>query len=253
MSGPTTPSYFDPATMTSGMSPIVRENLAARTYAELRTALMEGRFWPGHRFKIRELAAALQVSETPVREALMQLVRERGLHIHAGRSITVARLSCAQYVELRTIRLHLEGLAAEHATTRIKDREIDALEAVHHQLIAAEESGAWREAVRANWLFHHTIYQCAAMPELLAMIEGMWLRIGPLLNYLYPHAPPTYAGRHQHLNVLQALRKRAPQQVREGIQADMMEGGALLVKLLERMEAGEDSVGPMFERSGQGL
>jgi DNA-binding GntR family transcriptional regulator len=225
--------------MSKGVRPITRDNLTARVYAELRAALSEGRFWPGHRFKIRELATALGVSETPVREALMQLVSERGLDMHAGRSITVARLSAAQYVELRTIRLQLEGLAAETATTRLGDAEIRELAQIHARLVAAEKAGDWREAVRANWLFHYTICRAAGMPELLALIEGIWLRNGPLLNLLYPHAPPTYAGRHQHLNVLDALRRRQPAKVRAAIQADMIEGGALLVKLLERMEAGE--------------
>ncbi len=242
--------------MSKGVRPVTRDNLTARVYAELREALSEGRFLPGHRFKIRELAAALDVSETPVREALMQLVRERGLDMHAGRSITVARLSLAQYLELRTIRLQLEGLAAETATARLTDAEIRDLGQVHGRLIAAEKAQDWREAVRANWLFHHTIYQAAGMPELLTLIEGIWLRNGPLLNLLYPHAHPTYAGRHQHLNVLDALRRRQPARVRAAIQADMIEGGALLVKLLERMEAGEPAppavatVRPIRTRAG---
>jgi len=53
-----------------------RENLASRTYGQLREALMAGRFWPGQRLRIRELSAAMGVSDTPVREAIMQLVRE---------------------------------------------------------------------------------------------------------------------------------------------------------------------------------
>ena len=225
--------------MSASLLPIARENLAARVYGELRTALLEGRFWPGHRFKIRELAASLGVSETPVREALMQLVRERGLEMLAGRSITVATLTLAEYTELRTIRLHLEGLAAEAATARVTFAEIAVLEAAHEDLVAAEASGDWREAVRANSGFHHTLYRAAAMPQLLAMIEGIWLRHGPLLNFLYPHAHPTYAGRHQHLHVLDALRRRDADAVREAIQADMIEGGALLLRLLERIDAGE--------------
>jgi DNA-binding GntR family transcriptional regulator len=218
--------------------PIPRENLTARVYAELRTALLEGRFPPGHRFKIRELAASLGVSMTPVREALMQLVRERGLDMRASQSITVAQLSLSDYLELRTIRLHLEGLAAEVATTRITDAEIDGLEEAHAGLVTAEAGGDWREALRTNARFHHSLSQASGMPHLAAMIEGIWLRTGPLLNYLYPDAHPTYPGRHQHLNVLEALRRRDPDAVREAIRADMIEGGAGLVRLLERMEAG---------------
>jgi DNA-binding GntR family transcriptional regulator len=218
---------------------IGRDNLTARVYQQLRTGLMEGRFWPGHRFKIRELAAAMGVSETPVREAVMQLVCEKGLEMQASRSITVAELTLAQYIELRNIRLHLEGMAAEASASRISDAGVEALACTHSELIAAEEKGRWFEAVHANWRFHHTLYQWGELPELLAMIERIWLRNGPLVNYLYPHARPTYVGQHQHLAVLDALRRGNPSGVREAIKADMIEGGTLLVSLLERIDRGE--------------
>ena len=89
---------------------ITRSNLTAQVYAVLSDALLEGRLPPRQRLKIRNLAAALHVSETPVREAVMQLVRERGLELQANRSLRVPRLSASQYLELRAIRLELEGL-----------------------------------------------------------------------------------------------------------------------------------------------
>lgn len=219
--------------------PIERENLTARVYAELRTGLLESRFRPGHRFKIRELAASLGVSDTPVREALMQLVSERALDMQAARSISVVRLGLADYLELRTIRLHLEGLAAFEAASRIGDAQIDGLTADHGLLVAAEAAADWRQALRANARFHHRILQAACMPNLSAIVEGIWLRNGPLLTYLYPDAHPTYPGRHRHLDVIDALRRRDGEAVREAIRADILEGGALLVRLLERIEAGE--------------
>jgi len=215
-----------------------RDNLTARVFGELRLALMEGRFRPGHRFKIRELAETMGVSETPIREALMQLVRARVLDIQASRSIAVARLSAAQYEELRSIRMLLEGLAAERATTRISKADIANLKKYHQALAAAERGKRWREAVQVNWQFHHTLYKAADAPELLEMIETIWLRNGPLLNMLYPHATPTYPGRHQHLNVLDGLTARNPEAVKQSIQADLMEGGARLVQLLRDIEAG---------------
>ena len=78
----------------------------------------------------------------------------------------------------------------------------------------------------------------AGMPELLAIIEGIWLRNGPLVNYQYPNARPTYEGRHRHLDILDALRARDENGVRKGIQQDMIEGGRLLVKVLERLNDG---------------
>ncbi|UOM35200.1 GntR family transcriptional regulator [Acuticoccus sp. I52.16.1] len=217
---------------------VVRHNLTQRVYSRLRTALLEGQFEPGHRFKIRALAESMGVSETPIREALMQLVRERGLEMQAARSITVAGLTLEQYLELREIRILLEGLAGERATARITDHEIGQLERHHTALIAAEQSSSWREAIRANWQFHSSLFQAAQMPELQAILEGIWLRNGPLMNALYPDARPTYPGRHQHLNVLDALRRRDGADVRKAVQADLMEGGAgLVAQLGHRAEA----------------
>jgi DNA-binding GntR family transcriptional regulator len=212
--------------------------LTERVYAELRSALLEGRLWPEQRLKVRDLAASLQVSETPVREAVMQLVRERGLILQSSRSITVPRLSVDQYLELRRIRLELEGMAAEEAATRIKPPVIRDLESIHSSLIAAEEGKDWEAAVRINWHFHHCIYQAAEMPELLGVIEVLWLRIGPLLNYQYPHAPPTYEGRHRHLDIIDGLKVRDASGVRSAIQLDTVEGGSGMLKLLKDMEAG---------------
>jgi DNA-binding GntR family transcriptional regulator len=220
-----------------------RDNLTARVYQELRLALMEGRFRPGHRFKIRELAEAMGVSETPIREALMQLVHARALDMQASRSIEVAHLSAAQYQELRSIRMLLEGLAAERATSRISKADIASLRKYHQLLVAAERGGRWREAVQVNWQFHHMLYKAADAPELLDMIETIWLRNGPMLNMLYPHATPTYPGRHQHLNVIDGLVARNPEAVKQSIQADLLEGGARLLQLLQDIEAGTAPTG----------
>jgi hypothetical protein len=79
------------------------------------------------------------------------------------------------------------------------------------------------------------------------MIEGIWLRNGPLVNYLYPHARPTYSGRHQHLNIIAALHRRDASATRKAIQDDMLEGGTLLVGLLRRLD-GVNSRKRTFER-----
>ncbi|NKC31180.1 GntR family transcriptional regulator [Falsiroseomonas selenitidurans] len=214
------------------LAPVGRDNLTGRVYGELRAALMEGRMRPGQRLKMRELALQLGVSETPVREAVMQLVRERALHMEQAKAITVAGLTLAQYRELRRVRAALEGLAAEEAAVRITAGEIRALERAHAELVRAEAAEEGPAAVRANWRFHHGLYRAAAMPELLAVIEGIWLRNGPMLNHLYPHARPTYPGRHRHLDILDGLRARDPAATRSAVQADMEEGGAGLLRHL---------------------
>jgi len=219
-----------------------RENFTARAFKQLREALMAGRFWPGQRLRIGELATAMGVSQTPVREAIMQLAREGGLEIRSSQSITVANLSLSRYKELREVRLLLEGLATEKATPLITSSELARLAELHEQLIAAERSGDSETATLANFHFHFLIYRASQMTDLVAILESVWLRNGPLLKYLYPHAPPTYPGLHQHVVLMEALRRRDPVAARQAVQDDMIEGGAKLVGLLGKLESGEAAV-----------
>ena len=231
---------------------VTRNNLNTQVYDTLRSALLEGRLRPRQRLKIRDLAAAMQVSETPVREAVMQLVRERALVLQTSRSLTVPRLSAAQYLELRRIRLELEGLAAAEAAAHVTKRDIAELEKLHAQLMKAEAAGDVTEAVRLNWHFHSHLYLCSGMPELFSVIEGLWLRTGPLLTYQYPHAPPVYPGRHRHLDVIDQLRLGDGAAVRAAIQADTVEGGAGLLQLLWDLDEGridEDTLSGPTETS----
>lgn len=237
-----------PGRSSPSLRSVGRESLTAKVYDELRAGLMEGRFWPGYRFKIRDLAAQMRVSETPCREALMQLVRERVLDMDAGRSISAAPLTLAQYLELRTIRMQLEGMAAEAAARHITPAQLRRLEELHKALMKATEDGDWPAAVRTNWQFHHGVYSAARMPELLALIEGIWLRNGPMLNLQYPDAAPSYEGDHQHLAVMDGLRRRDPAKVRQAIQDDTIEGGRHFVALLERIDRGEVPYPPMDDR-----
>lgn len=228
--------------MLAGLSVSSRENLTSRVYAQLREALMAGRFWPGQRLRIRELALAMGVSDTPVREAIMQLVREGGLEMRSGQAITVVKLSLARYQELRQLRFLLEGLATERATPLITAAELAELDRIHKQLVAAEKSGDSEAATLTNFHFHFLIYRASRMLDLVSILESVWLRNGPLLKFLYPHAPPTYPGTHQHVILMKALRRRDPDAARKAIQDDMLEGGARLIELLEKIEDGRAAI-----------
>ena len=125
-----------------------------RVYRQLRERLMRGKLRPHQRLRIRELAAALGTSETPVREAIFQLARDGGLEVKPHHYVRVRRLSLAEYLELREIRLLLEPLAAERALAHIDRETIDRLAKIHKALIAAEKKRDYDTALQANFAFH---------------------------------------------------------------------------------------------------
>ncbi|MFC7067264.1 GntR family transcriptional regulator [Brucella rhizosphaerae] len=206
--------------------------LSNTVYNTLKSQLMQAQLLPLQRLKVRDLARSLGTSETPVREALIQLSREGAIEIKPRYYIRVRKLS-DEYEEIRAMRLELEPMAAERALPHITEDDIIQLEDLHRRLIAAEQSGDWPEALQTNFDFHFIIYRRSGMKHLIDVLEALWMRIGPILSELYPHAMPTYAGQHQHEVVLAALRDRDSYALRMAIRMDLLEGGAALIRHLK--------------------
>ena len=102
-------------------------SLSTQIYDRLRTALMRADLKPDERLKIRDLAASMGTSETPVREAIFQLARDGAVEIKPRHYVRVRRVTLAEYLEIRAIRLNLEPLAAERALPHIRAEDIDEL------------------------------------------------------------------------------------------------------------------------------
>jgi len=216
------------------------ESLSRVVYNRLRDALMRAELRPHQRLKVRELSREMGTSETPVREALFQLAHQGAIEIRPRFYIRVRRVTALEYEEIRDIRLQLEPMAAERALPFITDADIAELEAQHAKLVAAEASGDWPAALQANFDFHFGLYYKSHMPTLVEVLEGLWIRIGPILSELYPEAVPTYGGRHQHELVLDALHARSAFALREAIRMDLMEGGRKLRRHLKAVETGNN-------------
>nr|WP_298689758.1 GntR family transcriptional regulator [uncultured Dongia sp.] len=206
-------------------------------YHQMRDRLMRGIFKPHQRLRISELSQAFGTSETPIREAIFQLIRDGAVEGKAHSYYRVRKLSVVEYLERRKIRLLLEPLAAKEALERITSRDIDHLAMLHDRLISAEESKDYDTAVRANFDFHFGLYKRSEMPQLISMLENLWIQHGPMLNHLYPDGHPTYDDKHQHVNVVDALVRRDETALCEAVRQDLIEGGRCFVSHLMELEA----------------
>lgn len=232
------------------MQHVEHVNLSTQVLREIRTAIVLGDLAPGARLTFRDVAQRLNASVTPVREALLQLVAERVLSVGLGRTITVPLLTRAQFLELRVIRVVLEGMAAEAAARHAEPRLADELESIHRQLDEAKIARNARQATIQNRAFHFRLYEAAALPALLGMIENIWLRTGPYHRYIFAdpskHIFDNPGGKrtqpqHAHRRVIAGLRAGRPGDVRLAIEADILSGDPIIlpqlpVDTLERVE-----------------
>ena len=91
------------------LSPVGRETLHDRVYAELRRSLIHGMFDAGDMLRIQDLAATLQTSTMPVREALGRLVSEQALEALPSRSVRVPIITRERLDDLARARCLIEG------------------------------------------------------------------------------------------------------------------------------------------------
>jgi len=222
---------LDPATTPP---PAARLAMHQSVYQELRRAIVAGRWPPGKVLTIRALAAELGTSPMPVREALHRLVAERAIEGRPNRTIALPRLTSAEFMEIAQIRAELEGLAAAMACETMTDDRLAELVAINDRY---RDTGGrdGRAALEANRAFHFTLYQGAGMPTLVAMIEGLWVRIGPVLNFTVRGAKLSIGLRH-HGEILQALADRDALMTRAALAADILEAASYIADALDEGE-----------------
>lgn len=222
------------------LAPLTHETLSESAYLTLAEALTQGRFQPGQRLKIRDLAAQLGTSVTPVRDAMLRLVQDDALSFRSARDIRIPGLTLAEYLEIRAIRLALEGLAAAEAAKAATPADLHGLEAILTRHEAAMRGMDWREGLRANQEFHFRLAAIARMPILATQLKRLWLRMGPLIAQTYIEGGRAMI--EHHYPVLDALRARDPKAATSAIQHDITEGGqAILAFVTARSHETEET------------
>lgn len=150
-------SLPDPATFTlDGHGRGLSRGEAA--YRALRRAIQNGVYRPGDRLREEEVARRLDVSRTPVREALGRLAA-KGLAVPApGRGLVVRSLDAAEVLELYSMREILEGAAARLAARHAAPIELEGLDALERDFAGAVTVA---EMARLNRLLHDAIVRAA--------------------------------------------------------------------------------------------
>ena len=140
-------------------------------YRRLLDEIRRGNLQPGTRLREAELADRLQMSRTPVREAL-RLLEADGLVVHVPRQgATVKSLSYAEVMELYEMRAVLESTAARLATRAASDVEIAELVALNAEF--ARVRGDDRLAYEINSQFHRSLQEAAKNRFLVRAISGL--------------------------------------------------------------------------------
>jgi DNA-binding GntR family transcriptional regulator len=141
---------------------------ALHQYAQekLRQMLIEGVIAPGSKLNERELSSGLDVSRTPLREAIRALAAEGLVELIPNRGAVAVQLTEADIVNTFEVMAGLEGMSGELAATRITDTELREIKAMHYEMLAAYTRSELPNYYRLNAKIHEAINVAAKNPVL---------------------------------------------------------------------------------------
>ncbi|CAN5342503.1 GntR family transcriptional regulator [soil metagenome] len=147
-------------------------SLAEQAYHAVRASIADGRLAPGARITERDLAAALNVSPTPVREAISKLEHEGLLERVGSRRLQVADHPVETLHELMEVEVMLRGAEARFAARKISPAAIDRMRSSIEELVRAQGSLSLVEQYEMAQRFDAEITRAASNPALRSLIDS---------------------------------------------------------------------------------
>ncbi|WP_024506117.1 GntR family transcriptional regulator [Bradyrhizobium sp. ARR65] len=174
----------------------------------IRAMLLEGEIPPGARIPERELCDKLQISRTPLREALKVLAVDGLVQLLPNRGARAAKLTDKDLRDLFEVCQGLEALAGELACERIGDAQVATIEAAHIEMAQHHREGDLAGYYRCNRLIHEAIVAAADNPVLSGLYESVTARIRRA-RYVTPMTPERWAlAMQEHDAILNMLKRR---------------------------------------------
>jgi DNA-binding GntR family transcriptional regulator len=214
-----------------------RRRLTAYQYAieTLRTEILQGKLKAGDRLRQDDLARRLEMSTTPVREALRTLVSEGLVFFDVHRGAVVRGLTIEDVNELYHLRKTLEPMMAEQAMATLREGDIANAEALHAEMLATSDVVKWTEL---NQAFHAALWASQDNSRLAHLIKTLRDASGPYIA-LSLHMRPVHVdvSNREHRTMLEEYRARDVDAARRHTQAHLDATLRIIVEAIEQAEA----------------
>lgn len=170
--------------------------------------IADHRFHPGARLNIESIARELDVSRTPVWEAVRRLEQEGLVENIPNRGVFMSLLTAEQALDLYAVREVLEGMAARLAATRIDDSSLEKMARCidkQREVVAVHDVVAYS---KLDFEFHATVYDACGNEWLKELLETIKNKMRPLTMHMQPDFSELV---DQHVMLLRALEGRNPE------------------------------------------
>ena len=212
-----------------------RLSTADFAYDQLKTRIIELDLAPSLHIKEEELSQELNISRTPIRQALYRIESEGLMYKHANGRMFIADISIRDVQEVYTVREQLECLIAREVSQNISEDSLYRLEDKIALMKRAIEVQRNHEVIKLGADFHKILYDLSTnktakrfLSQLRDQIER-YRRVGGYKNPDYSPNVPL----QEFSNLLQSLKTKDADKVEEAMHAHMKRSLASLEKAVQ--------------------
>jgi DNA-binding GntR family transcriptional regulator len=201
----------------STVSPIPRTRLHDAVLKSLRDMILRGDLAPGTRVPERALCEQLQISRTPLREALKVLASSGLVDLQPNRGAWIAPLRAAEVEETFEVLSLLERRAGEMAVPHLDDRAIAGLRRLQETLVGHLRAGGGERLLHVDLAIHRTIVEAAGNRTLSGIHEELAIKVERARYLVTTSLERIRQSTEEHEAILAAVVARDPQRVADAL------------------------------------
>ncbi|MFJ2958397.1 GntR family transcriptional regulator [Streptomyces sp. NPDC087270] len=160
-----------------------------RAYDWIRQRITTGAFTPGYRLVLTALAADLEMSVVPVREAIRELSAEGLVTFERNVGARVAMVDDSSYRHAMQVITVVESAATALSAGHLAASDLERARELNEVMRSGLAHLDSRLFGSLNQEFHHTLYAKCPNPRLLEVVEAEWARLGHLRDSIFSFVP----------------------------------------------------------------
>lgn len=213
-------------------------SLHEQTYEAIRSAILSGELAAGDRLIETQLAEMLQVSRTPVREALRQLQRENLVAAEDQGGLRVALLSIHDAIHLYHCRIALEQESVAQACQQATIAQLQQIELAVQQAETAIEPHSLTsyQLLHLDYQFHRLLAESAGNPWLVSLLDQVFDKMALLRLRTLQQNPQVLEIRSEHRRIYEAVADRDPETAIAAIKTHLTASKDRVVQEIQQLE-----------------
>ncbi len=220
----------------------VQKPLKDLVYLELKHKILTGEIVSQTRLMEIDLSEKMNVSRTPIREAIKRLADDGLVKVEPRRGAYVANISIKDMLDVFEVREDMEGFVAKLAAERISEEEKEELRRIASEYEAAlSDTENKEEIIEMDEKFHNYIVSCCGnetLSELVKYVQELSLRF----RYLYYNDYSLYESTaEQHNRLMEAINAGRAEEARHEADAHVKALKEFVFELGKKMEAMGDT------------